>query len=249
MKPRITIAVLVLLSFSVGATAQKIKVTNGKIKDLAGVEKIRIEYDYSDLGVGKFDVEEEYIAEKVAEYNEDEAGKGDQWREAWFNDRPTRYEPKFEELFSDYAEFIESGQNVDSDVIMQVHTTFIEPGFNVGVARKPASINLDIKFIQGNKFRLRFPDCGSIRKSRKIPGQISGQKPELAYPGQGSILVYRSWAQNGPGTFFFVSTGPYHSWWPPPCTGFHRVRPQGSLSCLPDSVDPPEPPEYHREHR
>jgi hypothetical protein len=151
MKSRIAIVGLVLMSFSLGTMAQKIKVASGKIKDLAGIEKIRIEYDYSDLGVGKFDVEEEYIAEKVADYNEDEAGKGDQWREAWFNDRPTRYEPKFEELFSKYAAFLESGQNVDSEVVMQVHTTFIEPGFNVGVARKPASINLEVRFIQGNK--------------------------------------------------------------------------------------------------
>jgi hypothetical protein len=151
MKLRIPIALLMIMMCAPMVTAQKIKMTNGKISDLKGTEKIRIEYDYSDLGVGKFENEEEYVAEKVAEKNDDEAGSGDQWREAWYNDRPTRYEPKFEELLSKNTTSFECGQDVDSDVIMQVHTTFIEPGFNVGVARKPASINLEVRFIQGNK--------------------------------------------------------------------------------------------------
>ncbi len=33
---------------------------------------------------------------------------------------------------------------------MNVHTTFIEPGFNVGVTRKPSCINLVITFTKGN---------------------------------------------------------------------------------------------------
>ncbi|MCP4313236.1 MAG: hypothetical protein GY790_18405 [Bacteroidetes bacterium] len=136
---------------TVAAIGQKIKVESGKIKDLTGISELKIEYDYSGLGVGKFEVEADYIKKKVADMNEDETGTGDRWKESWFNDRPKHYEPKFEELFSKYAEFINSGQEVESDYVMNVHTTFIEPGFNVGVARKPASINLEVSVSKGGE--------------------------------------------------------------------------------------------------
>jgi hypothetical protein len=147
---RILMAVTVIL-IATTSFGQKIKVTSGKITALEDVVKMKIEYDYSNLGVGKFEIEDEYIEKKVTDMNKDEAGTGDQWKEAWFNDRSTRYEPKFEELFAKHAPFIESGQDVDAEVTMHVHTTFIEPGFNVGVARKPAYINLEVGFLKGGE--------------------------------------------------------------------------------------------------
>ena len=143
--------VCIAVIFSGTVLGQKLKVMDGDVKALKVVTAIKIQYDYSDLAVGKFEVEDEYIEKKVAEMNEDEAGTGDHWKEAWFADRPDRYEPKFEELFSKYTEPIESGQDVDSDVVMNVHTTFIEPGFNVGVARKPAYIDLEVTFYKGGE--------------------------------------------------------------------------------------------------
>jgi hypothetical protein len=151
MKLTKILMVCMAVLFSGSVFGQKIKVINGDMKALKGVTALKIEYDYSDLGVGKFEVEDDYIAKKVAEMNEDEAGTGDSWKEKWFADRPERYEPKYEELFNKYAESIEAGQDVESDVTMDVHTTFLEPGFNVGVARKPAFINLEISFIRGGE--------------------------------------------------------------------------------------------------
>jgi len=151
MKTYKVLSVLTILLVSMTSFGQKIKVDSGKLNALEGITDLKIEYDYSNLGVGKFEVEADYIQKKVADMNEDEAGTGDKWKEAWFNDRATRYEPKFEELFSNYAEFINSGQEVESDYLMNVHTTFIEPGFNVGVARKPASINLEISVLKGGE--------------------------------------------------------------------------------------------------
>lgn len=144
MKTFRIISVMAVLLISMTSFGQKIKIESGKMSALKGITDLKIEYDYTNLGVGKFDVEADYVAKKVADMNEDEAGTGDNWHEAWLNDRPTRYEPKFEELLADYADFINSGQEVESEYLMNVHTTFIEPGFNVGVARKPAYINLEI---------------------------------------------------------------------------------------------------------
>lgn len=167
MKTYRVLSVLAVLLITATSFGQKIKVDSGKLKALEGIADLKIEYDYSNLGVGKFKVEADYIEKKVTEMNEDETGTGDAWKEAWFNDRPERYEPKFEELFSKYAEFINSGQEVDSEYTMIVHTTFIEPGFNVGVARKPASINLEISILKGGEelvhiFVLNSPGGGAM---------------------------------------------------------------------------------------
>ncbi len=151
MKAYRTLSVLVIVLVSLTSFGQKIKVTSGNLSDLKGETEVRIEYDYSNLGVGKYDVEEEYINDKVAKMNKDEEGAGDKWKEAWFNDRPTRYEVKFEELFSEHAAFLKSGKDVESDLAMNIHTTFIEPGYNVGVSRKPALINLEVSFLKGGE--------------------------------------------------------------------------------------------------
>jgi hypothetical protein len=144
---------LVLLSAAMliaGSTfAQKIKVTSGNLQDLKGVEKMKIVYDYSNLSVGKFTDEKDYIAKKMEDAEKSKPGTGEEWKTKWYGDRPTRYEPKFEELFSKYTPKIQSGKDVESDVVMTVHTTFIEPGWNIGISRQPASINFAMTFTKG----------------------------------------------------------------------------------------------------
>lgn len=144
---------LVCMAFLLSSAAfgQKIKIVSGNISDLQGMSELNIEYDYSGLGVGKFDVEADYLDKKVADKNEDEAGSGDLWKQAWFDDRPIRFEPKFEELLNNYSPVINSGQDVEAEITMLVHTTFIEPGYNVGVSRKPAMINLELIFSKGEE--------------------------------------------------------------------------------------------------
>jgi hypothetical protein len=151
MKTARLLLICVAIIISGSLFAQKIKVQSGKLSALNGIKKIKIEYDYSDLGVGKFDKEEDYIAKRVSEMNENEAGTGDTWKENWFKDREERYEPKFEELFAKYTEPIESGKDIESKIIMNVHTIFIEPGFNVGITRRPSLINQIITITKEEK--------------------------------------------------------------------------------------------------
>ena len=146
---RFLMACLIVL-ISTTSFGQKIKVVKGSINELAGISQLKITYDYSGLGVGKFDVEADYVDKKVSDKNEDEAGTGDLWKQRWLDDRPLRYEPKFEELFGDYAPTIKSGPDVEAEITMMVHTTFIEPGYNVGVSRKPAIISLELTFLRGD---------------------------------------------------------------------------------------------------
>lgn len=130
--------------------AQKIKVADGDIKVLKGETLIDLDFTYDDdMKVGKYS-EDEYVKKKMAEIDEDEPGAGKKWKAAWYEDRSVHFEPKYMQLINQYA--------ADKDVIfrpgmrdakykMIVNTVFIEPGFNVGVARKNASIDLEITIV------------------------------------------------------------------------------------------------------
>lgn len=128
--------------------AQKLKVTQGDLKSLAGETALNIVYEYGPMGVGKFDKEEDYIAKKKVEYNEKEAGRGDNWAQAWVNDRKERFEPQFEELFNKHSKNPKVGSNPAAAYTLIIKTTFTEPGFNVYVARKNARIDGEARIVK-----------------------------------------------------------------------------------------------------
>ncbi|MFH1321640.1 MAG: hypothetical protein ABII90_13440 [Bacteroidota bacterium] len=125
---------------------------SGDINFLKGQKAINIEYDYSDFSVGAFDTEEEYTSKKVEEYNKKEPGKGDKWFEGWVGARKQRYEPKFEALFNKVLKaktgvYVEQNKT-EAKYTLIVKTTFIEPGMNIGIAKKPAYCDFDFIFIE-----------------------------------------------------------------------------------------------------
>jgi hypothetical protein len=116
---------------------------------LKGETSFTIKFEYDDMIVGKKLTEEEYINQKVEDYNEDEPGKGDKWKEAWFNARDERYEPKFEDLINKSMEKIgmTATEDTKAKYMLIVKTVYTEPGFNVGVMKKPAFVNFVFIFM------------------------------------------------------------------------------------------------------
>ncbi len=141
MKKVLTLlGVAILLLFMLPAAhAQKFKVLEGDIKALNSIPGLKTEYVYTPMSVGKFEDEADYLSKKVKEYNEKEAGKGDRWKKSWIADRKKRFEPSFEELFNKHAKSAQISPGGIYKMIM--HTTFTEPGYNVVVHRKNASID------------------------------------------------------------------------------------------------------------
>jgi len=146
MKSIRLLSLLCALFIAGSISAQKIVVKSGSLKDLKGATSIKTVYDYSNLGVGDFSNEDDYIAKRMEESEKNKPGSGPAWKEKWFADREKQYEPKFEELLGKYLPDVKIGKDVESDIILNVHTTFIEPGFNVGVMRRPAFTNLTFTF-------------------------------------------------------------------------------------------------------
>ncbi len=145
---KLTITGLLIFGFT-ATNAQKINIVEGDLSFLKGESVVNLEYDYSDMSVGKFENEADYIAKKKAEYNEKEAGRGDQWEESWVEDRGTKFQPMFEELLNKYTGkrgIAFSQHENDAKYTLELHTTFTEPGFNIYITRKNAEINVVVTF-------------------------------------------------------------------------------------------------------
>ena len=77
-------------------------------------------------------------------------GKGDKWAKAWKADREEKFEPKFISLFNEHiSNGMSISKDAESEYRMVVKTVFTEPGFNVGVTRRPAMCNYIIEIYKG----------------------------------------------------------------------------------------------------
>jgi hypothetical protein len=137
---------LFILCFSITAFGQKIKLVEGDLSPLKGQTSVGLEMTYNGTRVGKFEKEADYIAQKKSDYNEKEPGKGDNWAKSWEDDKMSRYKPRFTEMFTERAFPIKD----DSKYTVIFNTTFIEPGFNVGVMRRNAMINGEALIVETN---------------------------------------------------------------------------------------------------
>lgn len=144
MRKRIT-TLLLLSCLTTFAFAQSIVITSGSLDFIKDQKVIDFTFSYEEMLVGKL-TESEYINKKVSEYNKKEAGKGDEWKEAWTNDRKERFEPKFRELFNKYMEEVGVSAGAEgAQYRIEINTDFTEPGWNVGVMRQNASVDLSCK--------------------------------------------------------------------------------------------------------
>ena len=147
MKTLLTAAALMF--FASTAHAGKIAVTDGDIAGLLNYKKVKVEYVYDGMVVGKQLTEDEYVAKRVGEKNEKEAGTGDTWKASWYADRDGEYHPKFEELVNKYTKKagMVLGRDIsEPDLLMTVKITKLEPGYYVYVSKRPAMLDMTISF-------------------------------------------------------------------------------------------------------
>ncbi|MGC4038894.1 MAG: hypothetical protein QM764_23250 [Chitinophagaceae bacterium] len=146
MKPsKISLLSLAMIALSITSFSQKIRVKDGDKNVLKNESTINIEFTFDNLAVGKFDKEQDYIDTKKAEYNKKEPGRGDTWAKRWKDDQENKFPPDFKALFEKT-----SGMTISKDakLTMIVHTVGIEPGFNVGVMRRNANIDVEVLIVE-----------------------------------------------------------------------------------------------------
>jgi len=146
---KFTLLVVAILIASL-CFGQKIKLSSGNLSVLKGEAVVKVEYTYDNLKVGKM-AEKDYIEKRISESERAKPGDGKRWVESWNNDRGSRYQVKFEELYNKIAKkngFQIDPEKEDARYKMIVNTYFIEPGFNVGVMRKNSLVSMTITFVE-----------------------------------------------------------------------------------------------------
>lgn len=141
-----SIATFLLLScIATLSFAQSIVLTSGSVDFIKNQKVIDFSFSYEEMLVGKL-TEQEYVDKKTSEYNKKEDGKGEQWKAAWYGDRKERFEPKFLELFDKYMNEVGIAAGTEgAKYRIEINTDFTEPGWNVGVMRQNASVDLSCK--------------------------------------------------------------------------------------------------------
>lgn len=141
-----TITTFLLLScIATLSFAQSIVLTSGSVDFIKDQKVIDFFFTYDEMLVGKL-TEQEYVDKKTSEYNKKEDGKGEQWKAAWYGDRKERFEPKFLELFDKYMNEVGIAAGTEgAKYRIEINTDFTEPGWNVGVMRQNASVDLSCK--------------------------------------------------------------------------------------------------------
>jgi hypothetical protein len=131
------------------------KLVSGSVKVLKGQNLINLKFDYSNMAVGKFKNEDDYVTNGIAERNKKKAGSGDEWAEKWKSDRTTRFQPAFEKEFHDALKsvgVVGKEDAADAKYTLVCKTTFTEPGFNatmaIGFAKKPATIDMTVTLVE-----------------------------------------------------------------------------------------------------
>lgn len=124
---------------------------SGDISALTNVRNVNIVYTYTDLSVGAFRKEEDYINKKCDDYSKKkDASACEKFKKDWVDGRKAKFEPRFELLFNKYAEKMAfmQGTNYSSnqDITLEIHTVFIEPGYNIGISSKPATVDMECTF-------------------------------------------------------------------------------------------------------
>lgn len=154
MKTLKLLAVVGLIAVTNSLSAQKIVEGDKTLAFLKGEKKFNIEYDYTDMLVGK-KPESEYKAEKVAKGNEKQPGKGDRWAEKWVNNRSSVYEPMFDELinkmlFKGKTNATAAKNEKGAKYTIKVHTVMTEPGFNSVVMKQNPFCRFEIYWIEAS---------------------------------------------------------------------------------------------------
>ncbi|MDQ0067117.1 hypothetical protein [Chryseobacterium lathyri] len=144
---------LLLITISTLAMAQKFKILSGDAKFLKGTETINVVFDYSEMKLLKENyTEEEYIPRRIEELNKKTEGSGDIWEKQWERSKEELWNPKFITIFNKVLakENISTKlkENTQSLYTLIVKVKWIYPGWDAGIMKQPAKVTTQLTFVE-----------------------------------------------------------------------------------------------------
>ncbi len=133
--------------------SQKMKVKEGKFDFIKNQKEINVEFDYDNMKLFKDNkTNEEYMEERSADLEEKARGNGKNWEKKWMASRELIYQPKFLELMNRYVnekKGVYFAENLpEAKYTLIVETTWLYPGYNVAVMKKPAKVSTKLTFVE-----------------------------------------------------------------------------------------------------
>jgi hypothetical protein len=124
--------------------AQQFELVSGNPKLFKHAGDLYLTFEYTDLHVGEYGDEEAYI-----EYMKDDAekrkkGSSEAWLKKWNDARIEFFQPKFIELFNKYSNSkkVAIDEELNGQLYeLNIHTIFIEAGYNKNGKRAPALVD------------------------------------------------------------------------------------------------------------
>jgi hypothetical protein len=131
-----------------------IQLIEGNPASLSAISQVNITYDYTQMHIGKYMGEEEYLREEMKGYGKDTANARN-FKQRWVQNHYMAFEPGFEASFNEAGQKAGiSGSNYSSAnaITLQVFITSIDYGFYALYVTKPATISAECVFadLEGN---------------------------------------------------------------------------------------------------
>lgn len=176
------LCLLFSLSF-LAANAQKMVWEKGKETTfLKGETQLEVEYNYEEMLCGRKAIPvKEYVNEKVTEYNQKEAGKGDDYGRKFEEAKTKEYKTKFElsmnKQLSKYNIKVGEDQK-EGKFKLILSTTRWFPGYNVGVSSQDAYCDFKITIVDkstGTEY--------ALLTMKNVPGAVL-----KGVPGMGGMM-------------------------------------------------------------
>lgn len=142
----VVLAAALFLGFN--SFAQEVDLTKGDLSILKGETSINIEFTYEKMAVGDFNKEADYIKKRVEEEDKKDPPNGDNWKKEWEQQKVSYFGEKFT---LGLTKFYEVKIDKGAKYTLIVNTKALEPGYQVGISKRNAGVDLTITLIETGK--------------------------------------------------------------------------------------------------
>lgn len=147
MKLKLLFVVIVI--FAMAAFGQKMKVESGNFSFLNGQSELKVEFNFDKATFYNEKMsEEEYIDKRIQDITADKSkAEADKWSNDWNYSKENTFIDKFISSFNKNID-IKASKEADSKYTLIVETTWIYPGWFVGVMKQPAKVSTSLRFVE-----------------------------------------------------------------------------------------------------
>ncbi len=134
--------IFVLLFCVTTVWSQRFDVLSGKIEALKDISDYNVTFTYDGMEIHGYASEEDFLKEK-REKREKNPQKAEAFVENWYAYRKTKYEPAFIAYFNGRfpKSEVKMGENPQAKYTLNVKTTWLYPGYGIGVGGEEAKIS------------------------------------------------------------------------------------------------------------